>query len=116
MEEKDIAVTIKKVLIKIVYYFVSLLIFCNAMIILALHIILPFFPVLFLFNLCFWICHPLFMEYVLEKKWFDCTKDDYLALKYILIPWLIMEGIVMMYYYPTTKFVIDAFMESNGWK
>ena len=55
--------------------------------------------VLFLFDFCFWVGYPLFMEYVLKRKWFECTKEDYLALKYILTPWLIMEVIVMIYYY-----------------
>ena len=48
-----------------------------------LHFILPFFPVLFLFNFCFWFGHPIFLRYVLKRKWFECTKDYYLKIKYI---------------------------------
>ena len=99
MEKKDIIIWLKKILLKIAYWIVSLCIFFNAMIILNLHFIVPFFPVLFLFNFCFWVGHPLFMRYVLKLKWFDCTKDNYLSLKYILIPSLIMELIVIIYYY-----------------
>ena len=99
MEKGVITTLIKKILLKIAYWVVSLLIFFNAMIILDLHLVVPFFPVLFLFDFCFWVGYPLFMEYVLKRKWFECTKEDYLALKYILTPWLIMEVIVMIYYY-----------------
>ena len=99
MEKEVITTWIKKILLKIAYWVVSLLIFFNAMIILDLHLVVPFFPVLFLFDFCFWVGYPLFMEYVLKRKWFECTKKDYLALKYILTPWLIMEVIVMIYYY-----------------
>ena len=99
MEKEVITTWIKKILLKIAYWVVSLLIFFNAMIILDLHLVVPFFPVLFLFDFCFLVGYPLFMEYVLKRKWFECTKKDYLALKYILTPWLIMEVIVMIYYY-----------------
>jgi len=99
MEKKSIITLMKKSLLKIIYWTVSLLIFLSAMIILQLHLIVPFFPVLFLFDLCFWFGYPIFVEHILKKQWFECTKDDYLALKYILLPWLIMEIIVISYYY-----------------
>ena len=82
---------LKKGLLKITYWLVSLLIFCSAMIILDLHFIVPFFPVLFLFDFCFIVGHPLFVKYISKKKWYECTKDDYLALRYILLPSLFLE-------------------------
>ena len=99
MEKKDIVIWMKRMLLKIAYWLVSLLIFVGAMIILDLHLIVPFFPVLYLFDFCFWFGYPLFLHYVLKREWGECTKDDYLALKYILIPWLVMELIVMIYYH-----------------
>lgn len=116
MEKKNVSIWIKKILLKIIYWIVSLLIFFNLMIILMLHVVVPFFPVLFLFNFCFWFGHSIFVEHVLKRKWFDCTKNDYLALKYILIPWLMMEGIVLLYYHKITFFIIKTILESNGWK
>ena len=99
MGKRVIITWIKKTLLKIVYWSVSLLIFFNAMIILNLHLVVPFFPILFLFNFCFWLGHPMFVKLVLKQKWYECAKDDYLALKYILIPSLIMELVVIIYYY-----------------
>ena len=114
MEKKVVISLMRKVILKIIYWLVSLLIFCNAMIILQLHLIIPFFPVLFLFNFCFWFGYPLFLEYILKKQWFKCTKDDYLALKYILLPWLIMELIVLLYYHKATFFIITTIMENSN--
>ncbi len=113
MENEDIIVWIKKVSLKIIYWLVSLLILCNAMIILIFHMVYPFFPVLFLFDFCFWLGHPLFLKYVLKRKWFECTKNFYLKIKYILLPWLIMELMVLLYYHKATLFVIKTIME-NG--
>ena len=111
MEEKVVISLMRKVILKIIYWLVSLLIFCNAMIILQLHLIVPFFPVLFLFNFCFWFGYPLFLECILKKQWFKCTKDDYLALKYILFPWLIMEICLMFYYFHETLIVLRQIAE-----
>ncbi len=114
MEKKTIVTWINKKLLKIIYWAVSLLIFFNAMIILYFHWIIPFFPVLFLFNFCFWFGHPMFLRYVLKKKWFECTKDEYLKIKYILLPWLIMGLIVLLYYHNETYFIINTVMESSN--
>ena len=78
-----------------------------------LHFMLPFFPVLFLFNFCFWFVHPLFLRYVLKKKWFECTKDYYLKIKYILLPWLIMGFVVLLYYHEATLYVIKTIIEGT---
>ena len=79
-----------------------------------LHFMLPFFPVLFMFNFCFWIGHPMFLRYVLKKKWFECTKDHYLKIKYILLPWLIMGLMVLLYYHKATYFIITTIMENSN--
>lgn len=116
MEKKAVIAGVQKILLKVLNYSVITIILLNAMIILIFHTIVPFFPILFLFNFCFWIGHPLFVEYILKKKWFVCVKDDYLFLKYILIPSLLIETIVMLYYHELAAFIINAFMEDISWK
>lgn len=114
MEKDSIITLMKKSLLKIIYWTASLLIFLSAMIILQLHLIVPFFPVLFLFDSCFWFGYPMFVEHILRKRWFECTKNDYLALKYILLPWLIMELVVLLYYHKATLFIIKTIMENSN--
>jgi len=75
-----------------------------------LHFVVPFFSFLALFDFCFCFGYPLFLRYILKKKWFDCTKDDYLEIKYILFPWLIMEVLVMLYYRVEFLSVLQNFM------
>ena len=102
MEKEVITTWIKKILLKIAYWGVSLLIFFNAMIILNLHLVVPFFPVLFLFDLCLIIGYPMFLRYVLKKKWFECCKNKLLQIKYILLPILLLEilalFVIIIYY------------------
>ena len=105
---------VKRGLLKIIYWVISLLNLLNVMIILCLHLIVPFFPVLFLFDFCFWFGHPLFLRYVLKRKWFECTKNFYLKLKYILLPCLIMELVVLLYYHKATLYIIKTVMENNN--
>ena len=83
--------------------------------ILAFHVIVPFFPILFLFDFCFLVGYPLFLKYVLKRKWFvECIKDEYLKIKYILLPYVIMEIIVLLYYHKATYFIIKTVMENNN--
>lgn len=56
-----------------------------------LHFIVPFFPILCLFDLCLVVGYPLFLRYALKKKWFECRKDKLLQIKYILLPILFLE-------------------------
>ena len=114
MEKEVMIRKAKNLVLKIISDVISILCLFGLFTILEFHKAMPFFPVLFLFDFCFVIGYPLFLRYILKRKWFECTKDDYLELKYIFLPWLIMEGIVMIYYYPIIRLAIDAFMESNG--
>ena len=83
--------------------------------ILAFHVIVPFFPILFLFDFCFLVGYPLFLRYVLKRKWFvECIKDEYLKIKYILLPYVIMEVIVLLYYHKATYFIIKTVMENSN--
>ena len=113
MEEKSITSRIKKILLKIVNYAIFTLLLFNAIIILELHMIIHFFPVLFLLDFCFIIGYPLFLRYVLKKKWFDCARDDYLALKYIMIPLLILELVVLLCYPHDTNLAINILAEDK---
>ena len=89
---------IKKLLLNITSSALFVAILFNAFIILRLHKIVPFFPVLFLFDFCLLVGYPLFLRYVFKKKWFECTKDEYLKIKYLMFPWLIMSLAVLLYY------------------
>ena len=113
MEKEVVIKRIKELGLKAIDNIVCLLILCGLMIILLFHKIIPFFPVLFLFDFCFWFVHPLFLKYVLKRKWFECTKNFYLKIKYILLPCLIMELIVLLYYHKITYFIIKTAMENS---
>ena len=111
--EKEVAMEETKIF-KCIDLMVNLLACVEFILIGSLHFMLPFFPVLFLFDVCFWFGHPLFLRYVLKKKWFECTKDYRLKIKYIMLPWLIMGLIVLLYYHKATLFIIKTIMENNN--
>ena len=77
------------------------------MFIIALHAYVPFFPILFIFDVCFWVGYPLFLRYIIKKSWNICVSDKRLSLKYITIPWLIMELLVMFCYPQEIMMVIN---------
>ena len=115
MEEDSIVRKAKSLALKIVSDVIFLLCLFSLFTILAFHVIVPFFPVLFLFDFCFLVGYPLFLRYVLKRKWFvECIKDEYLKIKYILAPYVIMEMIVLLYYHKATYFIIKTVMENNG--
>ena len=113
MGREEIIKRTKKIVLEAVDNILCLLILCGLMIILVFHKVGPFFPVLFLFDLCFLIGYPLFLRYVLKKKWFECTKDYYLKIKYIILPCVLMEMIVLLYYHKATLYVIKTIIEST---
>ena len=114
MEKEDKKEIIKNNIFKCIDLILNLLIAFGIFIIIVFHIIGPFFPILFLFDFCFVVGYPLFLRYVLKKKWFECTKDYYLKIKYILLPWFIMELVVLLYYHKATYFIIKTVMEDSN--
>ena len=86
MEEKVVIKKMNKWVLKIMTDVIFLLLLFGLMIIVILHTILPFFPFLLLFDFCIIIGYPLFLRYILQRKWFECVKDYYLQTKYILLP------------------------------
>lgn len=94
-------------------YVLNLLIGIGIILILGLHFILPVFPALFLFDFVFCCGYPLFLRFILRKKWFECIHDKFLKIKYILLPWLVMEILVLLYYHDETILVINAIIEGN---
>ncbi len=112
MEKEDKKEIIKNNIFKCIDFILNLLIAFGIFIIIVFHITGPFFPILFLFDFCFWFGHPLFLRYVLKRKWFECTKDYYLKIKYILLPCLIMELLVLLYYHNETWLVLQKIAES----
>ena len=113
MEKEDIIKDINELTLKTINAILSIFYIFALFIILLYHKFAPFFPVLFLFDFCFLIGYPLFLRYVLKKKWFECTKDMCLKMKYILLPCVMMELMVLLYYHKATLFVIKTIME-NG--
>ena len=93
----------------LVDYVVVTLVICFMWVIVDLQTLFPLSPILWLFQLCFWIGHPLFVRFALKKRWFECIKDYYLSLKYITIPWLVMELLVMLCYPHETMMIIKSF-------
>ncbi|MBQ8671045.1 MAG: hypothetical protein IJ525_00815 [Alphaproteobacteria bacterium] len=116
MEKEVMIAKTKDLCWKVINNVLIMLVIFMLLAIIELHKTVPFFPILFLFNLCFWLGHPLYLKYILRQKWFECTKDDYLCLKYLVLPKLIMEILLMLYYHNETMFIIEAIMESNDWK
>lgn len=107
MEKKGI----KNIFWRIISYIFFTYICLGGIIILKIHTLVPFFPVLFFFDVCFILTLPLFLHYVLKKKWDDCMQNDYLKVKYILFPWLIMETCLMFYYFHETLIVLRQIAE-----
>ena len=102
---------IKTLFYKCINFALSTLVAFGIVALIELHFMVPFFPILFLFDFCLLIGYPLFLVKVLKKKWFDCTKNDYLLLKYILIPWLILELLVMLYYPNETWLILQQIVK-----
>ena len=104
---------IRKKLIEFISYAIIFVIVLFSIEFYELHFIVPLFPILFLFDFCFLIGYPLFLRYVLKRKWFECTKDDYLCIRYIMLPLIIMELAVLLYYPHETIIAIDFLADSN---
>ena len=92
MEKK----VINEKVITVLDFICSLYALLGINIIVALHAYVPFFPVLFLFDFCLLIGYPLFLRFVLKRKWFECRKDKLLQIKYILLPTLFLEILALL--------------------
>lgn len=115
MEKEVITKEIKELTLKAINAILSIFYIFGLFTILAFHKVVPFFPVLFLFDFCGLFGYPLFLRYVLKRKWFvECIKDEYLKIKYILLPYVIMEVIVLLYYHKATYFIIKTVMENSN--
>lgn len=114
MGKEVIIQRIKRLSLKLINNFLAFFIcFWLIIIVLRLHRVVPFFPIMFLFDFCFLIGYPLFLRYVLKRKWFECTKDDYLCIRYIMLPLIIMELAVLLCYPHETIMAIDFLAESD---
>lgn len=90
MEKKATNNIINTFFFKCVDFVISVLLAFSIVALIELHFIVPFFPVLFLLDLCIIFGYPLFLRYVLKRKWFECCKDKIMHIKYILLPILLM--------------------------
>ncbi len=98
MEKEVITKEIKELTLKAINAILSIFYIFGLFTILAFHVIVPFFPILFLFDFCFLVG----------------IKDEYLKIKYILAPYVIMEMIVLLYYHKATYFIIKTVMENSN--
>ena len=89
---------IKNILLEIVNFAMIVVMYAGLLIILQLHKLVAFFPILFLFHLCFWVIYPLFFQYIYKKSWHSCVSDNYRRIIYILIPAIVLEMAVLLYY------------------
>ena len=94
-----------EVLVFICFMYASLGIF----VVIALHAYVPFFPVLFLYDFCMLFGYSLFLRRVLKKEWSECQATRLLSLKYIIIPWAVMDTIVMLCYIKETMIIVNKF-------
>ena len=91
--------SVKNIFWGVICYILFTYVCLGGIIIIEIHRYVPFFPILFFFDLCFIVVYPLFLHFILKKRWFECAKDNYTKVKYILFPWFVMETCVMIYYY-----------------
>jgi uncharacterized membrane protein YbaN (DUF454 family) len=112
MQKKTVIERTKELALEAITNIICVFIACGLMMILIFHKIMPFFPVLFLFDFCFIVGYPMFLRFVLKKKWFECTKDNYLNIKYILLPWFVMGLSLLMYYHNETWLALQKIAES----
>ena len=91
MEKEAIKEKIKLYFFKCVDLVLSMLVTLALIALIELHLIIPLFPILFLLDLCLIVGYPMFLRYVLKKKWSECCRDKLLQIKYILLPILFME-------------------------
>ena len=109
MKKKITIAMIANILLKVLYYLLLVALYYGALIIVLLHFAVSFFPILFIFDVyfCFGLSLPL--KYIFKKKWQDCVNDSYLSIKYIFLPWLVMELLVMLCYPHETMMIIKSF-------
>jgi len=91
MRKRAIKEKIKTYVFKCIDFALITLVTLGIIVLIELHFIVPLFPIFFLFDLCFVVGYPLFLRYVLKRKWFECIKDHCLKIKYILLPILFAE-------------------------
>ncbi len=75
MEKEGTSGAIKIFFLKCADFVLSTLCAFGIIALIELHFIVPLFPILFLFDLCPIVGYPLFLRYVLKKKWIECCKD-----------------------------------------
>ncbi len=92
----------------------------GAIIIMTLHFDenVSFFPILFLFDLYFFYGDKLFLEKVIKIKWSERADNEATLLKYIVLPMIFIEALVILYYYkytfPIIKEMAENFMSNHS--
>ncbi len=96
MEKAVAKEKIKTYFLKFIDCTLSVLVAFGVVALIELHLMVPLFPILFLFDICLIVGYPLFLRYILKRKWFECRKDKLLQIKYILLPTLFLEILALL--------------------
>ena len=116
MEKMELNAFTKKIFRKSILYILLVILYMEILLVAELHFTVSFFPIPFFFHLCFWVIWPLLVKFALKKEWCKCAKDDFLCIKYIIIPYMIIGlGIILLsiLYYPHgTQQALQQILES----
>ena len=89
--------------------FIVIIIFCGALAIIAMHLYVPIFPFLFLFDAyLFYVYKTLPAK---SKEWGDGAKYERNLFKYVFIPLLAAESFVIVYYHEVTFPIVEEVIE-----
>ena len=116
MEKKELINKAKLLLLKGIEIILFIIIFLCSFTILIMHASVPFFPILFLFDIYFFYGQKKIVTTIQNKSWRDCIKGEVNWIKYVAIPLLAAESFVVLYYYevsfPILKEIIAAYKKT----
>ena len=116
MEKKELINKAKLLLLKGIKIILFVIIFFCYFTVIILHASVPFFPILFLFDVYFIYGQQKIVTTIQNKSWRDCIKGEVNWIKYAAIPLLAAESFVILYYYevsfPILKEIIAAYKKT----
>lgn len=116
MEKKELINKAKLLLLKGIEIILFIIIFLCSFTILIMHASVPFFPILFLFDIYFFYGQRKIVTTILNKSWRDCIKGEVNWIKYAALPSLAVESFVILYYhevsFPILEEIIAAYKKT----
>ena len=107
MEENELI--IKTPILQNINTFFVIIIFCGALAIIAMHLYVPIFPFLFLFDAYLFYVYKILPAK--SKEWGDEAKYERNLFKYVFIPLLSAEIFVILYYHEVTFPIVEEVIE-----